>query len=125
MSKTFLGTTCIAVLLAACQSSDRTSPVINGTQGAEVSSLCFTRQIDSWQPLDDRGFILQRGLDDYFLVEVMGTCRVQDAFAGIQLNSRSGICLNAGDTISFRNDQGLPCSIDDIYEWHPAEATDQ
>ena len=62
-------------------------------------------------------------MDDYYLVEVMGTCRVRDAFAGIQLNSRSGTCLTVGDTISFRNDQGLPCSIGDIYEWHPAAAT--
>jgi hypothetical protein len=122
MHKTTLSTVCLTVLLAGCQSPGRTSPVANGTQGPEVSSICFTRQIDSWQPFGDSGFILRRGMNDYFLVEVAGTCRVRDAFAGIQLNARTGTCLTVGDTIRFRNDQGLPCSISDIYEWHPADA---
>jgi hypothetical protein len=121
MKRSILSILFIAALLTACQSSGRTPRIANGTLGPEVNSICFTRQINDWHPHSNNSFILRRGLSDHYLVEVMGVCQIRDAFAGIQLNARTGTCLTVGDTIRFRNDQGLPCTIGKIYEWHLAD----
>ena len=120
--------TAACLLLAACANSGRdarNSAIANGLAGEQVDSVCFNRQINSWHPFDRDSIILSHGVNDYYLVKVIGACRIEDAFLSIQLNSRGGSCLTPGDEISFRNDQGITCSVGDIHRWHLADTAGQ
>ena len=113
----------LGLVMVACQSSDetRSSAIERGQAGEQVDRICFTRQIDSWQRLDDRSIVVRRGMNEYYRLELMGACDPRDAFVAIQLESRSGICLSQGDRVRFDRDRaGLSCSIRRIHEWIPA-----
>lgn len=114
----------VGLVLVACQSSEeiRSSAIERGQAGEQVDRICFTRQIDSWQRLDERSIVVRRGMNDYYRLELMGACDPRDAFVAIQLESRSGMCLSQGDRVRFDRDRsGLSCSIRRIHEWIPAE----
>lgn len=115
-----LATFWLTALLTACASSERADDIRNGVAGDEVNSICFTRQINSWQEFDDRSIILERGRNDYYKVDLAGSCMPRDAFVGLQFHSRSGICLNVGDEIDFPDDRAPSCTIRRIHEWLPA-----
>jgi len=116
----------VAILLGSCQGSDgsRQQAVLDGSQGERVSSVCFLRDIRNWYALDERTVILQKGRDEYYRLNLIGACDPRQAFLTLRTESRSGICLSAGDQISFPQDHGFSCSIGSIYEWHPI-ATDE
>lgn len=105
-------------VVASCQTNERPNEVARGTLGESVNSICFTRQINDWQPLGDRALILQHGLDDYYRVELIGTCDVRDAFLNLQVETRAGSCLNTGDEVRFNNRPGEVCSVGDMHRWH-------
>ncbi|HLT64014.1 MAG TPA: DUF6491 family protein, partial [Pseudohongiella sp.] len=95
--------------------------IINGMQGERVNSLCFSRSINSWHELSPSSVILRVNRNDYYRVDLIGTCRPENAFSTISIQSRNGMCLAAGDTISFDNDFAADsCSVTNIYHWIPA-----
>lgn len=119
-----------AVLLAACQTSatDAAEAKPDPRQGAEVRNICFQSQIRGWRALDNSSIIVEVGVRDEYKLDLIGTCRPDDAFTQIGLVSRTGgSCLSAGDRLvtDARYVDGA-CSIHRIYEWHkdakPAEA---
>ena len=122
MSYQNLLVTALATLwLAGCTATDRNNRITNGTIGEQVNSICFNRQINDWHPLNDRAIILRRGRSDYYRVDLIGACQVEEAFLSLQINSRGGSCLAPGDQIRFRNDRGISCSIGNIYRWNLAD----
>lgn len=117
-------------LLAACTTppTEMADAKPDPRQGEEVRSLCFTDQIRNWREHDSRSVIVDRGVRDEYKLDLIGTCRPQDAFFSIGLVSRgASSCLSSGDKLvtDSRYNDG-PCSIRRIYKWNenakPAEA---
>jgi len=105
------------LLLAGCTSSRTESLVMQGVAGDPVQSICFTRSINSWQPYSRDSLILRRGLNDYFRLQVSGSCELDRAFNSIAVISRGGSCLNVGDRIDVPDDFGGSCTIRKIETW--------
>lgn len=92
--------------------------------GADVNNICFIRNIRNWREADGYpdAVLLERTLNDWYLVELTGACRSQDfRFAlTIGLDSRpAGGCITRGDAILVRSGGGFVnrCLISDIKEW--------
>jgi hypothetical protein len=110
----------LLLVLGSCQSSGRSQAIINGMAGETVSSVCFARSIRNWHPFDNSSIIVREGRDNYYKLNLVGACNANDAFTQIQLESRGGICLSAGDQVRFDRDPGMACSITSIQRWYPA-----
>lgn len=123
-------TSAALLMAAACQSTgDDQSASANGTeiadaepdvrQGEEVSRICFSSQIRGWREHGDKAVIVEKGVREEFLIELIGTCRPDDAFLQIGLVSRSGFnCLTRGDTLLTDDSLGGRCTIRRMYEWN-------
>jgi hypothetical protein len=121
-----------ALLLAACGTAaapERSAEVPDPRKGEEVRQVCFTSQIRSWTPEGRRAVVVEKGRNDFYLLELVGPCQPQDAFTSIGLISRvgGGSCLSSGDrlvTDASYND-GF-CSIRSIHRWNKdAKPADQ
>lgn len=115
-----------AVLIAAAamaeeaKKSDAPDPRI----GAEVSSICFARTINGWKALKgvDNVVLLEKGVNDWFYVELQGYCpsRIFRAAETIGIESRpSGGCVTRGDVIIVRDSGHFTsrCFITRMSEW--------
>ncbi len=93
--------------------------------GPEVDSICFGRSINGWKTVEGHGdaVLLEKGVNDWFLVEVSGNCRAQDfKFAqtiGIETRPAGG-CVRRGDYILVETvgRTASRCFIQRIYEWN-------
>lgn len=115
---------------AACQTEQsqaaraaadaETQALIAARQGAEVDRLCFTSNINGWNELSRSAILLERGVNDWYKVDLTGTCDPQWAFNAIGIVSRpaGSSCLTRGDRL-VTDDQTVPgvCYVDRIYEW--------
>ncbi len=108
-------------IVSACASSvpSRDNALAEGTRGETVQSVCFTRQINSWYPLSDEAIIVQRGLDEYFRLQLIGLCEPDEAFSSVNLRTRSGACVSPGDQIEIPGDYAPECTIQRIDSWIP------
>ena len=119
-----------ALAAAACQSPEAAERaaqnqaeldrLIAVRQGPEVDRICFSGQINSWSELSRDSILLRRGVNDWYKVDLNGTCNPQWAFNSIALASRpSGTsCITPGDRITTDEPEiGGVCLIDAIYEW--------
>lgn len=101
--------------------------------GEEVNRICFGANINGWRAIDDtdNAVLLQRGVNDWYYVELLGACdhRVLRFAQQIGIDSRPGAgCITRGDTIIVRDTPGIPrrCSVLDMYKWDDdAEAPDE
>ncbi len=125
--KIFLTLAATAVALAGCQSAGNQTQTrqelaaeIAAKQGPEVSEICFIRNIDGWRELGRKSLLLGRGVNDWFQVELTGTCDPQFAFDAITLESRPATsCLGRGDKINTPDSAvSGSCFISRIYEWN-------
>lgn len=117
------GLAAVALLAAGCQTpSDREEADAkpDPRQGEQVNQICFTSQIRNWRENDRRSIIVERGLRDEYKVELVGTCRPEDAFMSVGFVSRvgGGSCLSTGDKLvtDARYNDGS-CMISRIYKW--------
>ena len=92
--------------------------------GEEVNRICFGANINGWRAVDDtdNAVLLQRGVNDWYYVELLGACdhRVLRFAQQIGIDSRpGGGCITRGDTIIVRDTPGIPrrCSVLDMYKW--------
>ena len=92
--------------------------------GQEVNRICFPRNIRDWRTVkgEDNVVLLERGLNDWYRVEVVGPCnyRALRFTQTIALESRpSGACVSAGDTITLLDSTGFErrCAITQINIW--------
>ncbi|MCB1669632.1 MAG: DUF6491 family protein [Gammaproteobacteria bacterium] len=116
----------IPFLTACAGSQDRREQAIAlGEPGRSVQSICFVRQIESWQPLSEEAIVIERAINDYYRLNLIGACEPDLAFNTLQFESRSGICLNPGDEIEFPGSFSPSCTISSIDTWIPLVSTQQ
>jgi hypothetical protein len=112
----------IAALAVACQSKpvDTAEAKPDPRQGEEVRQICFSSQIRNWKEHDRSSVIVEKGVRDEYKLDLIGTCRPDDAFMTIGLVTRGGgSCLSWGDTlVTDERYAGGPCSIRKIYKWN-------
>ena len=109
----------IPATLVACQSSGP-SAVQRGSAGEEVSSVCFNRQLNNWQPLSRNAIVIERGMNEYYRLTLSGACDATRSGLTLATESRSGICLDSGDEVDFSGDFAPSCLINSIHAWTPA-----
>lgn len=92
--------------------------------GEEVNRICFRPNINGWRTIDnlDNAVLLQRGVNDWYYVELIGACdrRVLRSAIEIGIDSRPGAnCITRGDIIIVRDTPGLPrrCNVRGMYAW--------
>lgn len=126
MQKTFrtIFAACAATMAAAACSTAPTETADakpDPRQGAEVKNICFQSQIRNWNALDRHSVIVEKGVNDHYKLDLVGTCDPQDAFSSIGLISRpaGGSCLETGDRlVTDSRYPGGTCSITRIYKWN-------
>lgn len=113
----------VPLAFTACASpgSGTSAAIVNGMQGEEESSICFSRTIRSWHELDDTAIVVEARNDEYYKLELAGGCNTRNAFMQIAVESRGSSCLTPGDRITFDRDLGLSCSVTRIHRWHLAD----
>jgi Family of unknown function (DUF6491) len=120
--KTILAACASTMFIAACS----TAPVETAEkkpdlrQGEEVNNICFQTQIRNWRELDNRSIIVEKGLNDEYKLDLIGSCQPDDAFTSIGLVSRigGGSCLERGDKLLTDSRYDGSCSIQRIYKWN-------
>ncbi len=120
------------ILAAACQNpAPKAEAKPDPRQGQEVAQICFQTQIRSWESLNDKAVIVEKGVHDQYKLDLIGPCQPEDAFVSIGLVSRGGSsCLTRGDHVftdarfGGAADRGA-CLIRAIYEWHPDKKPDE
>lgn len=116
-----------AATLAGCQTAEdsaereaRLQAEIAARQGAEVNRVCFTRNINGWRPLGDDAILVRARIDDWYQLNLSGTCDPEWAFNAIVLESRpaGGSCVSRGDHITTPETPiSGRCVITSIHEW--------
>ena len=119
--------TVAAVAVAGCETTESSGPTVEqeiaARRGAEVGEVCFMRGIQGWSPLGDHALLLRRGVNDWYMVELTGVCRPDEAFAGASLAVGRTVggssCLRPGDNVATREPGvgSMVCAITSIYEW--------
>lgn len=121
---------CLAVgvaMSAAARAGDGNETSEDGVDqrlGAEVSRICFPRNINNWKEVDgeDNVILLEQGVNDWHRVELAGACRYSDIrfTQKIALETRpAGGCVTKGDVITLIDNTGFNnrCTIIRINEW--------
>jgi hypothetical protein len=92
--------------------------------GPEVDRICFASTIDGWKEAKgfDDAVLLERGVNEWYLVDLSGACRARDfRFAQtIGIESRpAGGCVSRGDVILVESGGGFMnrCFISKIRKW--------
>lgn len=109
----------IAAALAVCAAAPASAQPAQGVRGPEVSNVCFNRNINNWREMGRGQLLIERGVDDWFLVEMSGGCDAGLSRLTIAIEDRGGGgCLDAGDRITF-SDGAITrqCTVRRIYEW--------
>jgi hypothetical protein len=120
--------TVAALILAGCATArDQTNTTrdaeIAAKQGKEVRQICFAQNINGWRAFGRDSVLLQKGVNDWYRVELTGSCEPERAFNVIALRSRpaGSPCLSRGDNIDTPDIAGGQsygsCFISKIYEW--------
>lgn len=111
-----------ALMAAACTTpaTETASATPDPRQGQEVRQICFNQQIRNWREHDRRSIIVEKGMNEEYKLDLIGTCQPDDAFLRIGLVSRvgSGTCLSSGDRLITDAGYDGSCSIRRIYEWN-------
>ena len=131
LTKVVLGTS--VLFLAACQTTNADEDTERGIAafsddirlGEEVSKICFAGQIDGFRDTRRDTVILESGVRDEYIVEVMGGCQNLRHAGSIALDTNMS-CLHKFDNIivfdSAFATKTTPfsqerCAIKSIYKW--------
>jgi hypothetical protein len=113
---------CASALVAACTTppTETAEAKPDPRQGKEVRQICFNQQIRNWRENDRRSIIVEKGVNEEYKLDLIGTCEPSDAFLSVGLVSRvgGGTCLSSGDRLVTDARYDGSCSIRRIYEWH-------
>lgn len=115
--------------LAACstepsQSKAERAAMIEARKGAEVSSVCFAGQIDSFSTTGRNAVVVRTSPRDEYLLQTTSCFNLDNAMS-LEIENRSS-CLSRGDNIiaydSVFGDDGTGmqpsrCLITGMYEW--------
>lgn len=117
---------------AACSTTtDETDPDAWRTDarlGEQVNRICFSSSIDNFRETTRNTVIVEKGVNDEYLIETMGSCYELQGAMSLSLDTFGGSsCISKGDSIYaydsvFGPDQTdlapVRCPISAIYEWH-------
>ncbi|MGB3625087.1 MAG: DUF6491 family protein [Henriciella sp.] len=102
--------------------------------GEQVDRICFSSSIDNFREADRRTVIVEKGVNDEYLIETMGNCYNLKNAMSLSLDTFGGSsCIGRGDSIyaydsAFGPDETdlapVRCPISAIYEWDE-DALDQ
>lgn len=120
-----------AALAAAAAGEDDKQSGPDPRLGKEVDRICFQRTINGWRAVkgEDNVVLLERGVNNWYRVELLGACRsslFRSAIA-IGIDSRpGGGCVTRGDRILVEDSPGFTqsCVITNMYEWDEKAADD-
>jgi hypothetical protein len=119
-----LASVVLAGAAAATERKDQEPAVPDPRLGEEVSQICFARNINGWKEIkgDEEAVLLETGVNNWYRVEVAGTCRYRDfRFAqAIGIESRpGGGCVTRGDVILVEGGGNFVhrCFITKINKW--------
>lgn len=118
------GSAALAAILAVALADESPAAAPDPRLGPEVNNICFARNINGWKEIkgDDRAVLLETGVNNWYRVELAGSCRYRDfRFAqSIGIESRpGGGCVTRGDVILVNGGGGFVnrCFITKINEW--------
>ncbi len=124
LSLSFGAALLMGAAIAGDKDRDKTSAE-DPRPGPEIDRICFGRSINGWKNVNGYGdaVLLQKGVNDWYLVEVSSHCRARDfKFAQtIGLESRpGGGCLTDNDYILVEGTNRFKnrCYIKSIREWN-------
>jgi len=118
------------VLLAGCTSTGSNTAKValdpDPRVGEEVRQVCFIRNVDSWQNVDNdrRAVIVKMNNKDTYKLRLGGGCDPEWAMLHLAIGTRAGSsCFSRGDRIKTDGDTsrgyGTACSILGINKWDP------
>ena len=121
----------LSALVTGCVSSqkDKVEIRLEGDPrvGEAVQQVCFTRNLDSWQNVDNdrNALILRMNNRERYKLKLSGGCDPDWAFTTIAIISRPGSgCLSRGDKLKTDRDMyGMACTILGINKWNPDAVT--
>jgi len=122
----------LAVLFAGCASvsDDKAGTPLDSDPrtGEEVNQVCFTRNIHSWNKVDNdrQALILEMNNRETYKLKLGGGCDPDWAMVQIAVITRGGAnCFSSGDRIRTDGDmRGMACIILGINKWD-ADAASQ
>ncbi len=118
----------VPVLLAGCASPDKVDIPLDSDPrvGVEVRQVCFTRNIDSWNDVDNDRYavVLKMNNREYYKLKLSGGCDPQWAMSHLAVITRVGSsCYTRGDRVKTDGDpfrgSGTACVITQINKWDP------
>ena len=105
--------------------------------GDAVSRICFASNINNFRFIDtdEKVVLLQKSVNDWFLVELFGPCRYRNLrfsqAVGIDTFGGGG-CLTRGDTLVFSDTLFKPnrfdltqCRVGKMYQWDEDAAEEE
>ena len=134
------GGTIAAILLAACTSTaEDAAETQDWTEdarlGDQVDRICFRDNIDNFRSATRNSVIVERGVNDEYLIETFSACFDLDNANSLSFDSFGGSsCLSKGDSIkayssafgpSESDFPSVDCPIKAIYEWNEDAAEDE
>lgn len=97
--------------------------------GDEVRQVCFTRNIDSWNDVDNdrNAVVIRMNNRDYYKLSLSGGCDPQWAMSHLAVITRIGSnCYTRGDRVKTDGDSfrgyASACVITKINKWDPDAA---
>ncbi|WP_068544749.1 DUF6491 family protein [Thalassotalea crassostreae] len=115
----------IVLVLNACSTSTDNPPEkVDIRQGEEVNQICFTRELDNWDTIEDdnKALIVKDRNDVEYKLDLVGTCDLRNATFAIGTVAKGPRnCLGKGDKVITDIDTAIPanCTVMAIYLWHP------
>lgn len=128
------------IALAACSST----PDDNGDDdawrtdarlGERVDRICFSRSVDGFRENTRRTLIVERGVNDEYLIETAGSCYDLKNAQSLSFDTfGASSCISKGDSIyaydsvfgpDRTNTPTIRCPISAIYEWHEEAAEEE
>ena len=102
--------------------------------GEQVDRICFASAVDDFQMTTRRSVVVERGVNDHYLIETMGNCQDLRNALSMSFDTFPGSsCISKGDSIYaydslFGPDRmdipPIRCPIKAIYKWEE-DAIDQ
>jgi hypothetical protein len=124
MKKVVLVSAALLGLMASAAADEKPAAAPDPRLGPEVNRICFARTISGWKEIkgDEEAVLLETGVNNWYRVELAGTCRYRDfRFAQtIGIESRpGGGCVTKGDVILVEGAGRFMhrCFITRINEW--------
>ena len=91
--------------------------------GEQVDRICFGSGIDGFSDTTRDTVVVQKGVDDFYLIETVGSCFRDSSVNAIGIDGTMG-CVRRSDVLtissSFFNapSAGMGCTIRSIHKWN-------